>query len=77
MIQWILRKIIGTRNQRELKRIWPIVRKINQIEAGLQEQPDDALREKTLAGRRNWRGSTIQTTSPDGSRKSCLMRSRS
>ncbi|MGI8605040.1 MAG: preprotein translocase subunit SecA [Verrucomicrobiales bacterium] len=51
MIQWTLRKIVGTRNQRELKRIWPIVKKINQIEASLQVQPEEALRDKT----RRWK----------------------
>ena len=49
MIQWVLRKIIGTRNQRELKRIWPLVKKINQIELGLQGLPDEALAQKTMA----------------------------
>ena len=60
MIQWILRKIIGTQNQRELKRIWPIVRKINQIEPGLQGQPETPCAKKPSAGRRNWRGSTTR-----------------
>ena len=49
MIQWVLRKIIGTRNQRELKRIWPLVKKINAFEASLQALPDEALAQKTLA----------------------------
>jgi preprotein translocase subunit SecA len=49
MIQWALRKIIGTRNQRELKRIWPLVKKINAIEESLRSLPDEALAQKTLA----------------------------
>ncbi len=28
MIQWLLRKIVGSKNQRVLKRLWPIVRKV-------------------------------------------------
>ena len=48
MIQWVFRKIIGTRNQRELKRIWPLVKKINEIEQSLQSLPDEALAQKTL-----------------------------
>ncbi len=48
MIQWTLRKIIGTRNQRDLKRIWPVVKKINEIEQGLSSLPDEALAQKTL-----------------------------
>ena len=49
MIQWVFRKIIGTRNQRELKRIWPVVKKINAIEESLRPLPDEALVQKTLA----------------------------
>ena len=49
MFQWIIRKIIGTRNQRELKRIWPIVRKIDEIEVSLQNQPETVLRDRIAA----------------------------
>ncbi len=48
MIQWVFRKIIGTRNQRELKRIWPLVRKINAIEESLHSLSDEELAQKTL-----------------------------
>ena len=47
MIQYILRKIVGSKNQRELRRIWPIVRQINEIEAKLQSEPASALVERT------------------------------
>ena len=49
MIQWVLRKIIGTRNQRELKRIWPVVKRINQLDEEYKSLSDEALRQKTLA----------------------------
>jgi preprotein translocase subunit SecA len=49
MIGFILKKIIGSKNEREMKKLRPLVAKINQIEASLQSLPDDALREKTAA----------------------------
>src|SRR5678815_4753363 len=47
MIGYIIKKIIGSKNEREVKRLRPMVAKINELEAGLQSQPDDALRQKT------------------------------
>ena len=44
MFSWILKKIVGSKNQRELRRTMPIVKQINEIEAGLQALPDEALR---------------------------------
>ena len=49
MFQWITKKLIGSKNQRVLKRMWPTVQKINQLEEGMQSLPDEALKEKTLA----------------------------
>src|SRR5690606_27765584 len=49
MIGFIFRKIIGSKNERELKRLRPLVQKINELEVGLQNQPDDVLRQKTAA----------------------------
>jgi preprotein translocase subunit SecA len=34
----LLKAIIGTKNDRELKRLWPIVRQINEIEASYEEK---------------------------------------
>src|ERR1700682_4275973 len=47
MVGWILKKIIGSRNQRELKRMTPTVRRINELEEQLKNLSDDALRAKT------------------------------
>ncbi len=44
-----LKWIFGSKNDRELKRLWPVVRRINEIEAGLQKLSDDELRQKTAA----------------------------
>jgi preprotein translocase subunit SecA len=47
MIGNILKKIVGTKNQRELKRIQPIVDKANTLEEGLRGLSDDELKRKT------------------------------
>src|SRR4051794_41107205 len=49
MINWILKLILGSKNQRELRRMQPTVRRINEIELELSALSDDALREKTAA----------------------------
>lgn len=46
MIKWVLTKIVGSKNQREIKRMRPIVEKINQLEVEYQSLTDDELREK-------------------------------
>ncbi|MCX7848215.1 MAG: preprotein translocase subunit SecA [bacterium] len=47
MYNWIIRKIIGSRNQRILKRLWPIVHQINALEEQYQQLSDSALQAKT------------------------------
>ncbi|MFV1995691.1 MAG: preprotein translocase subunit SecA, partial [Verrucomicrobiales bacterium] len=54
-------KIIGSKNQRELKRLWPIVRKINELEEELQTRSEDHLREKTVA----WKKELSAIEDPD------------
>src|SRR5215472_16637394 len=49
MIGNIVKKFIGSKNDREVKKLRPLVGKINELEAGLQGQLDDALRQKTAA----------------------------
>ena len=49
MIGFIIKKIIGSKNDREVKRLRPLVARINEIESELQTLPDDALRQKTAA----------------------------
>ncbi len=46
MLQWILKTIVGSRNQRELKKIWPVVEEIKRIEEELQGQDESVLKEK-------------------------------
>ncbi len=47
MIGYIIKKVIGSRNDREVKRLRPLVAKINEIEASLQNLPEEELRKKT------------------------------
>jgi preprotein translocase subunit SecA len=49
MLGFIIKKIIGSKNERVVKRMWPLVHRINEIEASLQSLSDEALREKTAA----------------------------
>ena len=47
MIGYIVKSLIGSKNDREIKRLRPVVEQINGIEAGLQKLSDEALRQKT------------------------------
>src|SRR5690348_3900535 len=49
MIGFIVKKIIGSKNDREVKRLRPLVAKVNGLEEELQKVPEEALRQKTLA----------------------------
>jgi len=43
----LIKKLFGSRNDREVKKLWPRVKQINDLEAGLQKLSDDELRQKT------------------------------
>src|ERR1041385_2916997 len=47
MISLIVKKFIGSKNDREVRKLRPLVARINELEAELQKLPDEALREKT------------------------------
>src|SRR6185312_14142916 len=49
MIGFIVIKFIGSKNEREVRKMRPLVARINEIEAGLKNLPDEALRQKTAA----------------------------
>lgn len=48
MFQFLLKKILGTRNERELKRMRPIVEAINRFEPDIKKLSDSALTTKTV-----------------------------
>ena len=47
MIKGIIKKIVGSRHNREVKRLNPLVKEINEIYAGLESLSTEALRGKT------------------------------
>ena len=47
MLKTLLKKVVGSRHEREAKRLQPVVAEINRIQAELGALPDDALRAKT------------------------------
>ncbi len=47
MVNWLLQKLIGTYHERECKRLWPIVERINRLEPEVQQRTDAELRAKT------------------------------
>ncbi|CAN5449090.1 preprotein translocase subunit SecA [soil metagenome] len=51
MVGWILKKIIGSKNQREIKRMMPTVRRINELDEQFKSLSDDDLRAKTARWR--------------------------
>src|SRR6478752_5058442 len=51
MVAWILKKILGSKNQRELKRLMPTVHRINELDEQFKSLSDDELRAKTA----NWK----------------------
>src|SRR5438477_7918917 len=49
MIGFIVKNLIGSKNEREVKRLRPLVTQINALEADLQKLSDESLRQKTAA----------------------------
>ena len=64
MIGIIISKVIGTKNERELKRLWPLVAKISALEPEMQKLSDAELRAKTAEFRQRVR-EAIQRAAPN------------
>ncbi|MFL6437767.1 MAG: preprotein translocase subunit SecA [Terriglobales bacterium] len=64
MIGKLISKVIGTTNERELKRLWPIIGKVNVLEPEMQKLSDAELRAKTDEFRQRIRES-IQRAAPN------------
>ena len=47
MIEYILRKVVGTKNDRELKRYSFILEEVNKLESDMISLSDEQLRAKT------------------------------
>src|SRR5512145_2824977 len=52
MIGQLLAKVIGTQNEREIKRLRPLVAEISALEPTIQKLTDEQLREKTVEFRK-------------------------
>src|SRR6266481_690211 len=61
MVGWILKKIVGSKNQRELRRLAPMVRRINEFDEQFKSLSDDALRAKTAA----WKDELAKISDPE------------
>jgi len=53
MYKWLIRKIFGTKNERDLKKLQPYVTAINELEARIQKFSDNELRAKTAEFKKN------------------------
>jgi len=47
MLNYVIKKILGTQNERRLKKLWPIVETINRLEPSVKALSDAELRAKT------------------------------
>src|SRR5260370_16741136 len=66
MINWLVKKVLGSKNQREVKRLWPLVEKINELEAEYQGLMDEQLIAKTTQFKdRFGKGETLDEMLPE------------
>jgi len=62
----IITKIIGSKNEREIKKLWPIVAKINAMESSIASLGDDQLRGKTAEFKeRHAKGESLDALLPE------------
>jgi len=47
MVLNLISRVFGTKHERDIKRMWPLVEEINEQYGRLRELPDEALRQKT------------------------------
>ncbi len=66
MISSLVKKIFGSKNERELKRLWPLVATINSLEASLATLTDEQLRDKTFEFKeRHSKGESLDALLPE------------
>ena len=53
MVSWILKKILGSKNQREIKRLTPIVRRINEFDEQFKSSPTTSCAPRPRLGKRS------------------------
>ena len=66
MLDTLLAKVVGTQNERELKRLRPIVAQVNALEGSVQSLTDEQLRRKTTEFRERFaNGETLDELMPE------------
>ena len=66
MLGALIKKIVGSKNERELKRLWPVVERINALESEISRLSDDQLRAKTFEFKeRVARGESLDALLPE------------
>jgi len=66
VFQFVAKKIFGSKNERELRRLWPVVEKINSLEPELKKLSLDALQAKTGEFRERYeRGESLDSLLPE------------
>ncbi len=66
MISSLIRKVVGSKNERELKRMWPVVTKINALEPHLQTLSDSELQSKTTEFKERYaKGESLDSLLPE------------
>src|SRR5476649_2412443 len=66
MFSSIVKKFIGSKNERELKKLWPIVAKINAMESSVASLSDEQLRGKTIEFKeRHTKGESLDALLPE------------
>ena len=63
MVKWLLKSIVGNRNQRVIKKLLPLVEEINKIEEQLQLRPESVLQEKTAEWKNHLERFSLRTES--------------
>jgi len=62
----LIKKFVGSKNERELKRLWPIVERINRLEPEMVKLSDEALRGKTFEFKERYsRGESTESLLPE------------
>jgi preprotein translocase subunit SecA len=61
MANWVLKTILGSKNQREIRRLRPVVAQINELEKQYQQQSDEELQAKSAA----WKSELAQVEDPE------------
>jgi len=66
MFSSLIKKIVGSKNERELKKMWPIVVKINALESAISALSDEQLKAKTVEFKeRHAKGESLDSLLPE------------